>query len=76
MWNIMSDEEYIIIKTKITNTKYGTSAEHKLKKMHICNGENGLTPEFKDSLWDDYQIDIDELLEEYGDREDISKLLV
>ncbi len=72
----MVDEEFITVEMKISRRSYGTEQKLKLKNIHLTGGENGLTPEFKKLLCDNYSIDIDELLEEFGDREDIMKLII
>lgn len=68
-------EEFIKIERTITKRTYGLDWKDKL--IQICGHELGghdLSQEFKDSLWDDMSIDIDDLIEEYGEKEDITKL--
>ncbi len=68
--------EFIKIERIITKRTYGLDWKDKL--IQICGCEldgHDLSQEFKDSLWDDMSIDIDELIEEFGDKEDITKLV-
>lgn len=68
--------EFIKIERTITKRTYGLDWKDKLIQIsgNELNGYN-LTQEFKDSLWDDMSIDIDELIEEFGEKEDIAKLV-
>lgn len=68
-------EEFIKIERTIWKRSYGMDTKDKL--IQISGKELGgydLSPEFKNRLWEDMSIDIDELIEEFGDREDITKL--
>jgi hypothetical protein len=68
-------EEFIKIERTIWRRSYGLETSDKLIK--ISGEELGgfdLSPEFKEQLWEDMSIDIDELMEEFGDKEDITKL--
>ncbi len=71
-----NDDEYVILEIKITKRSYGSERKEKLKNIKLANGSHELSPEFKDMLWDDMNIDIDALLKEYGDTQDISKLII
>ena len=71
-----NDDEYVILEIKITKRSYGSERKEKLKNIKLANGSYELSPEFKDMLWDDMNIDIDALLKEYGDTQDISKLII
>ncbi len=67
--------EFIKIERTIWKRNYGLETKDKL--IGISGEEKGgfeLSPEFKDQLWEDMSIDIDELIEEFGDKEDIKKL--
>jgi hypothetical protein len=68
-------EEFIKIERTIWKRSYGLEINDKLIK--ISGEELGgydLSPEFKDQLWEDMSIDIDELIEEFGEKEDITEL--
>ena len=68
-------EEFIKIERTIWKRSFGLEYKDKLIKISGKELEgNDLSSEFKDGLWDDMSIDIDELIEEFGDREDIMKL--
>jgi hypothetical protein len=67
--------EFIKIERTIWKRSYGLESKDKLIK--ISGKELGgyeLSSEFKDDLWEDMSIDIDELVKEFGDKEDITKL--
>lgn len=67
--------EFIKIMRTIYKRSYGLETNDKLIQMHGKELEGlDLSPEFKTQLWEDMSIDIDELIEEFGEREDISKL--
>lgn len=68
--------EFIKIERTITKRTYGLDWKDKLTQISgsELNGYD-LSQEFKDSLWDDMSIDIDELIEEFGEKEDITKLV-
>lgn len=68
-------EEFIKIERTIWKRSYGMETKDKLIKISGKElGGNDLSPEFKEQLWEDMSIDIDELIEEFGDKEDITKL--
>ena len=67
--------EFIKIERIIWKRNYGLESKDKL--IQISGEEFGgydLSPEFKEQLWDDMSIDIDDLIKEFGDKEDIAKL--
>jgi hypothetical protein len=69
--------EFIKIERTIWKRNYGLETRDKL--IGISGEELGghdLSPEFKDQLWEDMSIDIDELIEEFGDKEDVNKLKI
>lgn len=68
--------EFIKIERTIWKRDYGLETKDKL--IQISGKELGGNPsiEFKDQLWEDMSIDIDELIEEFGDKEDITKLSI
>lgn len=69
---IKKSAEFIKIERTIWRRSYGLETKDKLIK--ISGEELGgfdLSLEFKDQLWEDMSIDIDELMEEFGDREDL-----
>jgi hypothetical protein len=72
----MPEDEFVVIEMKIRKTAFGSESNQKLRGVHFTQGAHELTDEFKDMLWDDYSLDIDELLKEFGDREDSGNLLV
>lgn len=67
--------EFIKIERTIWRRIYGLEYHDKLVEI---SGEElggyGLSPEFKELLWEDMNIDIDELIKEFGDKEDVTKL--
>jgi hypothetical protein len=68
-------DEFIKIERIIWKRSYGLETKDKLLESSGKElGGYGLSPEFKDDLWEDMSIDIDELMEEFGDREDIQQL--
>ncbi len=70
-------EEFIKIERTIWKRNYGIEIKDKLINISGKElGGNDLSPGFKVQLWEDMSIDIDELMEEFGDKEDIAKLSV
>ncbi len=70
----MSEE---FIKIERTIWKRSCGLDYKDKLIGISGKElegYDLSAEFKDQLWEDLSIDIDELIEEFGDKENIEKL--
>lgn len=65
----MIEEEYVIV--KISKTDNGLKEE--LIDTVPFEGKNGLTDEFKDTLLDEYSIDVDELLKECENKKGIIK---
>lgn len=67
--------EYIKIERTIWRRSYGLEIHDKLIQI---SGEElggyGLSSEFKEQLWEDMSIDIDELIKEFGEKEDVTKL--
>lgn len=57
------EQEYIVIEIRIIKTSYGTERKDKLIAM---SNPIKMSPEFKDDLWNDYNIDLEELEEEAG----------
>jgi hypothetical protein len=69
--------EFIKIERTIWRRSYGLETKDKL--IQISGEELGgcdISSEFKERLWEDMSIDIDELMEDFGDKEDITKLSV
>jgi hypothetical protein len=67
--------EFIKIERTIWRRSYGLESKDKL--IQISGEELGgydLSSEFKEQLWEDMSIDIDELIEEFGDKEDVTKI--
>lgn len=60
--------ESIKIERIITKRSYGLDCVDRLIQI-----SGDLSPEFKDQLWEDMSIDVDELTEEFGNKEDITK---
>ena len=50
------EQEYIEVKERIIKTKNGSE-----KTTTIMSRSSKMTEEFKDMLWDDYRLDVDEL---------------
>ena len=69
-------EEFIKIERIIWKRSYGLETKDKLVQISGIELGGGLSPEFKEQLWEDASIDIDELIEEFGDKEDITKLSI
>ena len=69
-------KEFIKMERTIYKRSYGLEWKDRLVKISGEElGGNELSPEFKDQLWEDMSIDIEELIEEFGDKEDIAKLV-
>ena len=51
------EQEYIEVKERIIKTKYGSE-----KTTTIMARSSEMTEKFKDMLWDDYYLDVDELM--------------
>lgn len=67
-------KEYIKIERTISKTSFGIETKDKLIEISGEEPGSDLSPEFKEQLWDDMSIDIDDLIEEFGKKkEDIRK---
>lgn len=64
--------ERIIIETTITQRSYGTERKDKLLAI---SDPISMSPEFKDALYEDYGIDLEELEKEAGDSTTELKIL-
>lgn len=52
----MPEQEYVVIETRIRKTAFGME-----RTDTLIEKANRLSEEFKDELWDDYSINVDEL---------------
>ncbi len=69
--------EFIKIERTIWKRSYDLEIKDKL--IQISGEDLGgydLSPQFKEQLWEYMSIDIDELIEEFGEKEDIRKLYI
>ena len=70
-------EEFIKIERTITKRSYGLDWEDELIRLYGSELDgHDLSPEFKNLLWNDMSIDIEELRGEFGDKEDIRELII